>query len=325
MKKYFITLLALLITIPVFCQELNLQLASDIWPPFTNKGDQQSLALNIVKTALSRSGVRVSNRILEFDKVIKGIRDGEHDGSAALWKNDERAEFLIFSEPYLYNQLILVGKKGSSVEAQTLKELEGKSLAVVGSYAYGALLDGLEKVDLVVGESDQENLHKLMKGEVDYILVDALLIQYLLNFQRDEAFQYLEIGKTTLIKKSLHFGLRNNFPDAEQIIKNFNREILLMAADGSYNKILHLHWIRADIDGDGNTELVLEGKYAGEVAPTESYSVMHSKTGSDAKFNSRYYVAGNFYQSWESIPEEYKRPRMKEEDLSKIGLLNLRF
>lgn len=325
MKNSIVSLLILLTSIPAFCQDLNVRLASDIWPPFTNTDDQHALAIDIVKTALSRSGVRVSSNILEFDKVIAAIKDGEFDGSAALWKNEERTNFMIFSEPYLYNQLILVGRKGSDVGAESLQDLEGKSLAIVGSYAYGAFLDSIANVNLVVGDNDQQNLQKLLKEEVDYMLVDALLIQYLLRFQRDEALQNLEIGKNTLIRKALHFGIEKDYPGAELIMKNFNREILLMAADGSYNRILHLHWIRADIDGDGNAELVLDGKYAGDVAPSESYSFLPSNKGFDSGLTNRYYVAGNFYQSWESIPEEYKKPKMKEEDLSKIGLLNLRF
>ena len=39
-------------------------------------------------------------------------------------------------------------------------------------------------------------------------------------------------------------------------IEKFNAEIKKMQADGTYNIILRLDWIRADVDGDGRTELV---------------------------------------------------------------------
>ncbi len=50
--------------------------------------------------------------IKKFTDVVKGINSGEFDGSPAFWISDERQEKYLFSKPYLYNQLVLVGRKG---------------------------------------------------------------------------------------------------------------------------------------------------------------------------------------------------------------------
>ena len=325
MKKLIIILLFFSNTL-VFAQERNLKLASDIWPPFTDVADERTFALDIVKTALNRSGMRVHTEILEFDDVLTGIKDGKFDGSAALWRSPEREQYLLFSDPYLQNQLILVGRKDSEVSAATLAELEGKRIALVGNYAYGIDEQYTDKLEIVYSKSDQENLDLLLKKEVDYMLVDALLIQYLLTYQEKEARQYLEIGTRPLITKHLYFALRKDLPEAEQIIHQFNIEVLRMVADGSYNRTLQLNWLHADVDNDGTMELVLNGEQAGMIAPTSSYAVYFSD--SDAGENttpSSYYVEGNFYQSWEQIPSQYKVPPKKSSDLSKIGLLSFRF
>ena len=38
----------------------------------------------------------------------------------------------------------------------------------------------------------------------------------------------------------------------KSIISDFNRNIQSMMADGSYNEILELNWIKTDVDGDGH-------------------------------------------------------------------------
>jgi len=326
MKKTCISLLFALLYFFANAQERRIRLASDVWPPFTDTENSSAFAIDLVKLALNRSGVSIHNEITDFSEVINSIKTGTIDGSAALWKNEEREEYLIFSEPYLHNQLILVGKKGSDVNISSLRELKGKSIGIVGSYAYGSAIDDFVGIDWIMGKNDQDNLTQLLNGEVDYILVDALLIQYLLSSKKEEALQHLEIGKNTLIKRSLHFAVSKDLDDAAAIIQQFNNEIIRMIADGSYNRILHLNWIKADIDGDGTLELVLDGYRAGNQPPIDSYSVLVAdqfSNSSNQKMN--YYIGGTYYQNWDNIPQEYKVPPMKEEDLSKIGLVNFRF
>ena len=78
-----------------------------------------------------------------------------------------------------------------------------------------------------------------------------------------------------------------------------------MIADGAYNRILQQNWIATDVDGDGQTELVLSGDEAGTNEPVHSYMLM-STGGSSASNSSRYFIEGNVYEDWERVPEKYK-------------------
>ena len=318
------TVFLLILSAALSAQEASLVLTSDIWPPFTNEKGKNSFALDLVNEALNRRGISAETRILEFRDILDGLKSDQFDGSGALWHTEERAKYLLYSDPYLHNQLVLVGRKGSKVDAKSFEELASKKIAVVQNYAYGSMVEGAENIEFVDGASDQENLTKLLSKDVDYMLVDALLIQYLLNHQKEEAIQYLEIASEPLFKRSLHFAVRKNLPNAQGIIRGFNEEIILMIADGSYNKILNLNWIRADIDGDGQMEMVLNGKNAGNKAPVTSYSVFFD-TKENKSRSEQYYIEGNFYQSWDKIPSEYKQPEIQSQDLGKIGALSFKF
>lgn len=312
--------LYLIITLLAFsnwcnAQVLELKLASDIWPPFTNEDPHRAFALDLVNEALNRSGVQPSTEIVTFDQVITGIANGTYDGSAALWYTKEREVLLLFSAPYLQNRLIVVGRKGADVSMTSFSDLNGKKVAVVGSYAYGTEVDQAAEVELVQGDTDQQNLERLIKEEVDYMLVDALLMEYLLTHQKDEVLKYLQVGKTPLVTRSLHFAIRKDVKDAESIMERFNQGILKMISDGTYNKILQLNWIRADVDGDGKLEMV-GGDFSGKAAPTSSYDVLFGNTSTGANAN-RYYVNGQIYQGWDNVPQQYKVQPVSErpEDL----------
>jgi ABC-type amino acid transport substrate-binding protein len=304
--KFFITVIMSTLFTLAFAQENSLRLASDVWPPFTNVEGNKATATELVSEALRRSDIDSRTAIEDFEAVLEGIRKGVFDGSAALWKNEEREEYLLFSDPYLQNQLILVGRKGSDVSARSLADLAGSSVAVVGSYAYGKEVSGNDAIRWINGKSDQENLDRLLAGEADYILVDDLLLLYFVRTEPEKTAQQLEIGYHPLIVRDLHFAIRKDLPGAAEIMAAFNDAIADMMEDGTYNRILQLNWIRTDVDGDGKTELVLEGKQAGTQAPGRSYAVPSGQTPAGTNNENRFYIDGRFYEGWDKVPQSYK-------------------
>jgi ABC-type amino acid transport substrate-binding protein len=301
-----------------YSQSGSLSLASDVWPPFTDVPANASFAMDIVDTALQRINIDVEYNILNFGNVMTGISRGDYDGSAALWYTPEREGRLVFSDPYLENQLILVGQKGADVSPVSFSELSGLRIGVVKNYAYGEELTNADGIALIYGDSDQQNLEKLLSGNVDYILVDAILIQYLLKYQVNDVSELLAIGQVPIIGKTLHFALSRKFEDADLVIERFNAEITTMIEDGTYNEILGLNWVQADVDGDGIMELVLKGEAAGTAAPERVYSIY----GSDQYNNTnRYYIEGETYDGWNNIPDRYKKDAMQGSgpDPNKVG------
>ena len=138
------------------------------------------------------------------------------------------------------------------------------------------------------------------------MLVDALLIQYMLKYQLNDVTQHLAIGQKPLLVKPLHFALSKNVENAEEIIHQFNEEIEKMVVDESFNRILELNWIQADVDGDGVMELVLGSNMAGTSAPQNIYGLMMDNSYKDKNGPNRYYVDGKLYEDWDNIPKSYK-------------------
>src|SRR5262245_30269982 len=103
-----------------------LRLVSTPWTPFTDSPGKPRFAVDLVHTALERASIASDTTIVDEGKLTDSLLSGEFDGSAALWKDDERVKALVYSQPYLENRLILVGRQGSDTSAAKLADLSGK-------------------------------------------------------------------------------------------------------------------------------------------------------------------------------------------------------
>lgn len=285
----------------------TLRLGSDEWPPFTGSPGTERAALDLVHSALERAGVAAETTISDWKAVETAIRHGELDGSAAIWRSERREKDLLFSEPYLENRLVLIGRSGSDVSARRLTDLAGKRVAVVGSYAYGESIDDAVGVLFVGTRNDQDSLDRLLAGDVEYMLIDELVVRHLLDFQPEDVERHLQVGLNPLARRTLHFALRREVPEAATIMAAFNAEIRTMMGDGSYARILNVGWVRVDMDGDGLYELVPFGDRIAEMPPGRVYDVFGEMPDEPPPAEKqRIVIQGNVYEGWDAIPEQYK-------------------
>ena len=287
-----------------------LHLVSTAWPPFTNPPGQPRFALDLVNEALKRIGTTADTTIVDEAEFTPSLLHGKFDGSAAAWKDAEREKVLVYSEPYLENRLILVGRRGSDVSAKSLADLAGKRIVLVGGYSYGDdVKKGSGPVFLQSG-SEEDSLAMLLANKADYTLMDELVVQYILDNYGEQARERLAVGSTPLVKRPLHLAIRRTRPDAEALIKRFNGELRLMIADRTYHRLLHVDWIEADVDGDGLEEITFRTDLAGPKPPERTYDLF--KTTFDQSVTTpaderRFYFGGNVYENWDLVPESYKR------------------
>ncbi len=312
--KIYALALALFVSAYGFSQTTQLGLVSDVWPPFTNVPGETAVAMEIVKTALNKNAIAVKERILDFETVLKGLEAGSFQGSPALWKTEEREKFLLYSEPILHNQLVLVGLKGADVSATSIDDLKGKRVGLVEGYAYGEEVENADGVSFIKGKNDQANVLLLLEKKVDYILVDGLLVAYLRSYQAEDAEKHLELGTTPLVTKALYFAIQKNIEDGEELMENFNESIAEMQVDGTYHRILKLNWIQADVDGDGVLEMI-PGANAGRVMKN-AYSLNGSSSDS-----SNIYYNGKLL-NWEDLPDDVKRTGINSQDIQDVTFMS---
>jgi polar amino acid transport system substrate-binding protein len=288
-------------------QPAPLTLVSTAWPPFTNAPGQPRFALDLVEAALGRFGITAKIAIVAPTQFTPALLGTQYDGSAAAWRDAERERVLIFSQPYLENRLVLVGRSGADVSAKTLGDLKARRVAIVEGYSYGETIDATGPV-FVRFSSEEDCLAQLLKGNVDYTLMDALVVHYIVSNYPQESAAKLQIGSETLVRRELYLAIARRRADAESIIARFNTQLRRMIADGTYHRLLHVDWIRADVDGDGIPEYVPRNDHPGPSEPKSIYTLFSTPL-TDSKsepVKSGFYVGGNIYSNWASVPESYK-------------------
>ena len=294
----------------------NLRFVSPIRPPFTDAPGNPRFALDLVEAALDRINVKARTTLVPSGQYAKELLTGPYDGTAVGWRDSERERALLFSEPYMENRLVLVGRRGSDVSAKSFASLKGKKVARINGYAYGDGIDSAGPV-WVGANSEPESLTLLLNGSVDYFLMDELVVQYLLANYPEEARTRLSIGTIPLLIRPVSMTLHKSLPDAGAIIKGFNAQLRAMIVDRTYHKLLHVDWIRADVDGDGRVEYISASDEAGKSQPVrvyDLYSQSLAATTPAAPDTDRYFFGGAVYNGWSSVPDKYKVDHLDRAD-----------
>ena len=81
------------------------------------------------------------------------------------------------------------------------------------------------------------------------------------------------MAATPLLTRPLYLALRRTLPDAQALINKFNTQIKQMITDRTYHRLLHVDWIRADVDGDGLLENVAASDRWARTAPERTYDL----------------------------------------------------
>jgi polar amino acid transport system substrate-binding protein len=299
-------------SIVLSAQAEPLRLVSTAWSPFTNEAGLPRFATDLVDAALDRVGMKTTTTIVDPMAFTPELLGGHYDGSAAAWKDNQRSLVLAFSDPYLENRLILIGRKGADVSAKTLRALIGKRVAIVGGYSYGAI-EGTGP-SFIRSQGEEDSLTLLLQSQVDYALMDELVVQYLLDNYAKNAQERLALGSTPLVTRPLYFVIRRSRPDADSIINRFNAQLRGMIADRTYHKLLHVAWLRADINGDGIAEYIPASDQVGTAPPDHVYTLISTPTSSKPTESKRFYVGGNIYNDWAAVPDRYKIYKADEPD-----------
>jgi polar amino acid transport system substrate-binding protein len=283
-----------------------LSLVSTPWPPFTNPPGQARFALDLVEAALGRANLPSHTTIVAPEQFTPALLQERFDGSAAAWKDPERERVLVFSQPYLENRLVLVGRHGADVSARTMADLHGRRVAIVDGYSYGPASELAGPV-FVKLHTEEDCVARLLKGSVDYTLMDELVLEFIVENFPDKAATRLQIGTTPLVRRDLFLAVRRSRPDAESIVSRFNAQLRNMVADRTYHRLLHVDWIRADVNGDGRPAYIPSSDNAGPVAPAHAYTLFaQPEPENDSTGKPGFYFGGTLYSDWASVPDSYK-------------------
>jgi len=227
----------LLISLKAFSEPLNI--VGNSWPPYVEKSiETKGLAMEIITTAMQRKGYQPRINIEIWSRVLEGVEIGVYDVVAAIWKTPERENKLLFSNPYLINQIKFIKMKKTEVKYQNLDDLTGYLIGIVRDYAYDEAFLKSQVLIKIPQNHIVQNLLKLTKGEIDLTLGDERALSYEINHYMSGYAPQLEFLSKPLSQRSLHIAVSKQNPNAKKIVADFNQAIDKMKKDGSLDAII---------------------------------------------------------------------------------------
>ena len=209
------------------------------WPPFFSKArTDQGIAIALVREIFAKSGYQVEFNDTPWSRAIATVKSGQMDILPGVWDNAERKQYLVYSEPYLYNRIVFIKRKGDDFEFQGLASLQGKRVGVIQDYNYGDefLRSNLFRRDPALALVN--NIKKLLSERIDLTLEDEIVAKQDLLLKAPDLLPLIEFTESSLREVGLHIACGKVHPNCPLLIQQFNAGLKAMQEDGSLAKFL---------------------------------------------------------------------------------------
>jgi len=218
----------------------NLSVTASPWSPYVSRDlPDNGLAVSIAMTALKKAGYEPTFALQQWPNDLEETQLGRYDVIASLWFTEERDRDLVFSSPMIENRVKLMVRTDSDILVPNPEALKGHRVGVVEDYAYTQGAYKNLAVDFVKTGSVEENLQRLLAGEIDIAVVDETVALYVLNNKIPGGIKQIRFVDNTVSTRGLRIAVSRKRSDAEQIVSAFDAALQSMKDDGTYLDILH--------------------------------------------------------------------------------------
>lgn len=242
MKKVslFLCLFAvLLFSVSLFADSKVLTAAADPWAPFMDFDHPEGgLVMELVRAALGTQGYEVNVVNVPWTRAENGVRDGIYDILPNTWRTATREEYLMYSEPYVFNEVKFIKLVDDDFEFEGLESLTGKRVGTVRDYGYGTEFLSADNFERDEVANMMINIRKLVAGRLDLTLEDEIVARYMISNEAPELLERIAFTENSLSRNGLHLtvGLKN--PRHEEIVSAFNKGLEIIKDSGVYAEIL---------------------------------------------------------------------------------------
>ncbi|CAM2859290.1 substrate-binding periplasmic protein [Vibrio neptunius] len=175
--------LFLLACVPFLAQGslISVKGTQDVWPPYFQEAPNTGKAQLILIDIFEQSGFQLDIKLQPWNRALKSVRTMENDVILGAWKTGERERFLYFSQPYYWNEIVLLSRHKSPLQYSGRESLTGFTIGVQRGYRYSDDFEQLTHFKKYEISSAEEGIEKLIKQRVDAILVDKNVLTYTLK------------------------------------------------------------------------------------------------------------------------------------------------
>lgn len=193
------------------------------WPPFdfNQSGQPQGLSIDLLNLIAENTGLKLDFKYgYSWNQLLEMLRNKQLDILHSLNHSASRAEFMLFTEPYISNQTVIVTAEDND-DINEIGDLNHKRVAVIADYNQREVLENvLTSVTFVPVDSPLEALKAVASGRADATIRFNGVASYLINHHMLANLKFVNEFKT--LEDNLHelfFAVRNDWPVLRGILQ----------------------------------------------------------------------------------------------------------
>lgn len=201
------------------------------------------LAVEIAIEAFKRSGYPVKVDYQPWVRALDNAKKGKVTGMVGIWKNKEREQWFVFSNPMFSNQIGFFKRVKDTIRYKDLHDLKPYTIGIVRGYANPQAFVNA-KLNTNMANDDSSNLLKLAAGRINLVLIERGLANYLIVNRLTQLTHRVEWIEPATGEFPMYIAISKQSPDAVKKIEAFNQGLHAMKSDGTLRKMLQEAKIR---------------------------------------------------------------------------------
>ena len=189
------------------------------------------------------------------------------DGEFAYIDLGEKQQGIVLSRPYLPLTLYATGKGPEVENVKLFPHLKGHRVAIENRFANTPTFRLLKNIKWSRNPSTYDAFRQLADDRAPFLITSKLLIDEfnLLLASVDE--ELLRFSAKPLLTSGFRLALHSDVPNAQGFLSTFNAVIDAMQEDGSYNRLLGIHWLLKDVNSDGVADFIANSRITTAASP----------------------------------------------------------
>lgn len=211
--------------------------SSDYQPYYGPHAAHQGPLAELINTAFASQKVVSSIEFMTWSEALRQAQTPAYAGLVCGWDHPQRRQQYLFSSPLYYNELRFFAYQKIRERNLSVLATQLPRLGLVKDYAYP---DGVRQAGFAttIVDTDQALLDLLLQHKVDVILSDSATTQYWLQQQPLETQLQIQPSQQVLARKSMHLLISKSYPNARQLLQQFERGLQLLEKNGRWAQIL---------------------------------------------------------------------------------------
>ena len=242
----------------VWAAEPELPIGVAEFPPFKYTAPNGTIVgadTEIVEQVIQRMGYRPKIAMQPWKRVQEAGMRGQFAAIYSFTKNPERERHFYFTDPLSTVKDVFYKLKTSPITWSSLDDLQHLTIGASDGYNYAPVfMDAIKqqrfhKVQLVTGEVPElQLLRMLLLKRIDLFICEVSVCQYLIQTHAPELDGVDFIDKAIGPVRTFHLGFSKNWPQAEQLVKEFNTALARFVTEGHRQRIFEKYRIMSNLD-----------------------------------------------------------------------------